>query len=83
MDLMLQRPKYADPLYHATILPAMEWVIRINVAAYNNNEKTLQKHANAWYNAIAWLYTVSQEMDPWTKVNGPAAACILSLLRVK
>ena len=42
MDLMLQRPKFADPMYDATTLPVMEWVVRVNEAAYLGDEALLK-----------------------------------------
>ena len=47
VNLMLQKAKYVDPAYDACTLPLMEWVVRVNVAAYNGDDATLECHRRA------------------------------------
>ena len=70
-------------MYDACTFPLMEWVVRVNVAAYKNEQDKLEIHSKAWYNAVARIYSLGEDVDPWKHVNGRAMACILTLLRIK
>ena len=61
----------------------MEWVVRINVAYYKLDQPVVERHKKAWYNAIANIYMLPEDAEPWKHVTGPANACILSLLRLQ
>ena len=61
----------------------MEWVVRVNVAYYKLDEPAVERHKKTRYNAVAKLYMLPAGVEPWKHVTGPAAACILSLLRIQ
>ena len=48
MFLALQKDRYADPAYRAALTPIQEWSIRVNKAAYDKDESTIYKMAQAW-----------------------------------
>ena len=83
LDLMLQKVQFIDPLFDATVLPLLEWAIRLNVAKFNNHIGTLKTHEHAWHAAIGRILKVEEDkVKVWKRVRGPACACILTLLRI-
>ena len=83
MDLLLQKPRRADPAFMANTLPLIEWATRVNTAAFNKNQATLNKHVGAWNAAMVNMADCKgNELDPWKNIKGPARACIATLGRI-
>ena len=77
--LALQRDRYADPAFRATLAPIQEWAIRVNRASYENNVPVLKQMSQAWEAHKRVLMTAT---DPWQHVCGPASATMATLIGI-
>ena len=80
---LLQRVKYVDPLYDASVLPMVACATRVNEAFFNNMQGTLRRHHEAWYDAMSRLYrAVQNEEDGWANIRGLVSACKVTMIRI-